>query len=100
MNVLKCVYWKLGNSTWEGISCNRIRFNNLQHEVVSIEQFKEQFLFFSLLLLPKIQKCGGKKLLKIMEALLFEKIVEQSMYSACLPETSALCACCSACELA
>lgn len=46
VNILKCVYWKLGNSTWEGISCNRIRFNPLQPKAVNIEQFKEQFPFF------------------------------------------------------
>lgn len=105
VGILKCVYWKLGNSMWEGISCNRIKFNYLQPKVVNIEQFKEQFPLFFLVFscfqnLKKEKRTTEKKLLKRMEALLFEKIVEQNVYSAHLPKTSALCACCRACELA
>ena len=43
VNILKCVYWELCNSMWEGLSCNRIKFNYLQPKVVNIEQFKDQF---------------------------------------------------------
>lgn len=46
VTILKCVYWKLGNSKWERFSCNRIRFNYLQLKVVNIDQVKEQFPFF------------------------------------------------------
>lgn len=57
VSILKCVYWKLGNSMWEGISCNRIKFNYLQPKVVNIEQFKEQFpFFFQFFLASKIKK--------------------------------------------
>lgn len=47
VNILKCVYLKLCNSMWEGISCNMIKFNYLQPKAVNIEQFKDQFPSFS-----------------------------------------------------
>lgn len=47
LNILMCMYWKLCNSMWEGISCNRIKFNYLRPKVVNIEQFKDQFPCFS-----------------------------------------------------
>lgn len=54
VNIMRCAYWKLCNSTWEGIACSGIKFNYLQPKVVNIEWFKDQFpFFFSLLLLPK-----------------------------------------------
>lgn len=47
---------------WEGISCNRTKFNYLQPKVVNIEQFKDQFSSFSAcLLLLKLKKMFKKE---------------------------------------